>query len=106
MTRCGTCRNEVIIYDFDHNLDCYLGPTPVDPTPLTFDLAVACKVTGRPIYHHTRDRVDRRHVSRIWDRHLLPTAGHILPAHYCGARVPTTLSLAPDRPPIPDTCPF
>jgi hypothetical protein len=106
MNRCPNCRAHVLIYDWDANLACYLGPDKVDPTPLTVDLAVACRITGRGLFSHTSDRVGRRHISRVWSRHPLP-AGHVLlPAHVCGARVPSLLPSLSDRRPIPELCPF
>lgn len=103
--RCPGCSARVITYDHDYHLDCYLGPTRLDPTPLTLNLAIACRLTGRPIYHHTRDRAGNRRLSRIWTRHHLPATGHILPAHHCGATTPTHLPPI-DRNTTPEHAPF
>lgn len=105
MNRCPACRAEVIVYDWDANLVCYLGPDLVDPTPLTVDLAVACRVTGRDLYTHRRDRVGRRHMSRLWARPL-PADLVVLPRHQCGARIPTRLAPLTDRTALPAVCPF
>ncbi len=104
MNRCPACKAHVLVYDWDHDLACYLGPDRVDPTPLTVELAVACRITGRSLYTHSRDRAGRPRMSRVRVHRPLP-AEQLLPAHVCGARTPTTIPLA-NRTPVPDTCPF
>lgn len=103
--RCPSCGARVISYDYDFALDCYLGPARVDPTPLSLELAIACRLTGRNIYTHAQGRAGRRTLSRVWARQTLPTGSTILPAHICGAQTPTGLP-ARTRTVTPDVCPF
>jgi len=104
--RCPSCNAHVINYEYDDNVGCYFPHTCVDPTPLTRDLIAACRVTGRGLFTHHRDRAGRRHLSRIWAHQPLP-AGDItvLPEHECGARIPTTLPPLRTNT-IPEQCPF
>ncbi|WP_425837015.1 hypothetical protein [Microbacterium sp. PA5] len=95
----------VLAYDWDDQLRCYMGPVKVDPTPLTLDLAIACRLTGRPLYRHHVDRAGRRHLACLWARPI-PNGVVLLPEHRCGARIPTTLPPLTDPEPAPALCPF
>lgn len=103
---CRGCGATAITYDFDNGINCYMGPTLVDPTPLTLELAIACRLTGRRVYHHTQGITGRHYLARIFDRNPLPATGSILPAHQCGATTPTQLPPNPNRVTYPDNCPF
>lgn len=103
--RCGQCRAAVVIYDLDYALDCYLGPRRIDPTPLSIEQAIACRIIGRDLYLAELGVTGRRRLSRIWEHRPLPV-GIILPAHICGARVPTAMPDPTQRHPVPEHCPF
>lgn len=102
--RCPKCGIRTLTYDYDYALDCYLGPRRLDRTPLDLQTAIACRLTGRPLFTHTRTLTGRR-VSRIWNTQPIPTATTILPEHLCGATTPTVLPPV-DREPTPTICPF
>lgn len=102
---CRDCSAEIREYDYDEHLRVYMGPTRVDTTPLSVDLANACRLIGRPIYTWRRDLLGRANIARIWAHHPTPTNTLIIPAHQCGARAPTQLPRRP-KPADQPECPF
>lgn len=87
--RCPSCRASVLSA-VDGDL-CASSVT-VDPTPLTPEGELACKLSGRLTYRlrirEGRAQLDDR--DPVWTG-AAPAGATIVPAHFCGARFPGTI---------------